>query len=317
MAVGTVHTLYGVNVDIAADLGVSDIFIKGISNQSIDPAIEEMLLASDGMVDSSFVAVGKQEPAITFDTTMIASVLAKIGISGLKIAADIDEPGVEFWFQKVAKGGTREAGSNHLKMTVAEGILVPRQLRATHGGGTPASLSMECKPSWDGTNDPIVIAASQALSGTPGVSEAFTCGPVKINGSAVPGVQDITIDFGITLFVLSSDGQIWPTFIAIQDRKPKITISTLEALVLNTFGLSGAAQAETDSVIYLRKIAQGGTRVANNVAEHISFTVDEGLIKPTAISGAHGQQQTAGIEIIPTYDDANAILAVNTATTIV
>ena len=199
-------------------------------------------------------------------------------------------------------------------MTMKKGLLIPRTLTAPLD--SLANLSFEAIASYDESNDPIVIAANQALEGSPAVSEGFVCGPAKINGVALPGVQEITIDFGITELVQAADGQVWPTFVAIMSRRPVITIRCLDVLSLNTFGLSGAAQGDTDSLIYLRKVAEGGLRVADDTAEHISFAIDEGRISVNTIGGGHDSPQASEVKITPTYDGTNDIVAINTATAI-
>ncbi len=313
MAVGNVHTLYAVDIDPIT--GANAVFIDQVSDWNVDTGIGEILQNADGMVDPTFVAVGSQSPRIRFSSTALATILAKCGISGLKIDSDVTHDGAEFWFQKVAEGGTRASGSNHIKMTMNEGMLLPRMIRATNGP-PPATMDFEAVPTYDGTNDPLVIAASQALVGTPSVGELFTAGPVSINGSALAGIQDITIDFGIREIVQSGDGQVWPTFIGIMERRPVITIRSLEAIALSTFGLEGTAQSASDSVIYLRKIAEGGTRVADGTAEHISFPIDEGRISVNTVGGTHGTPVIAEVKITPTFDGTNAILVINTATAI-
>ena len=99
-------------------------------------------------------------------------------------------------------------------------------------------------------------------------------------------------------------------------RKPKITIKTTDVISLSTFGLSGVAQGGTDSVIYLRKVAEGGARVQDGTAEHISFTVDEGMITVTGIDANDGEVANSTIEITPTFDGKNDILAIGTAVAI-
>jgi len=311
MSVTTLHTLYAVNCDMVDDV---EFLIDQISDWAVSTGIAQILAGSDGAVDPTYVAVGAQAPAMSWTTSAIATVLGNLGISGLAIAADVDELGLEAWFQKITEGGTRTAGSNHVLMTMKEGIIVPRVLNAPHGG--VATLAMEAIATWDGTNDPIVIATSQALTGSPTVGELFTCGQVDINGTTLEAVQNITIDFGLQVFAQGSDGLVWPTFAGIMSRTPTITIRTLDAISLSTFGLSGAAQAATASLIYLRKIAEGGTRVADATAEHIKFTVEEGRIQVDAVQGSHGQPLGSDITITPTYDGSNAIMGIDTASAI-
>lgn len=316
MAVANVHTLYAVDVD---PITVADaVFIDQITDYAVDPAIQEILAAGDGQVDPTFVATMAQSPRIRFSSSALATILAEassaFALNGLKIDADGSHDGCEFWFQKVAEGGTRSAGSTHIKLTIKEGLLLPRAINASQGG--VATMTLEALATYDGTNNPIVVAANQALVGSPGVSELFTLGPVSINGTALNAIQNCAIDLGIQEIVASGDGQTWPTFAGIMSRAPLITLTTLEAISLSTFGLAGTAQTASDSVIYLRKIAEGGTRVADATAEHIKFTVDEGMIRVRSVGGAHGGAIMSQIEIRPTWDETNAILVIDPASAI-
>lgn len=307
----TAHTLYAIQIQTTAAV---DLLIDQISNQNVDTGITELLLSADGDVDNTFVALQSQNPRIGLTTSALATVLASCGISGLKIDSDVDDDGAECWFQKMDEGGVRATGANHYKLTVNEGLLLPRGISAPNDGH--ATMDMELIITYDGTNDPIVIASSQSLEGSPSVGEVFTCGKVVINGAQLEGIQNIDIDFGLSELVLSADGQLWPTFAAIQGRAPSITIRTTDVGSLSTFGLTGDAQGATDSLIYLRKFSEGSGRVADNVAEHISFSIDDGMIYVTAVDGDSDSPQMADVKITPTYDGSNAVMVINTATTI-
>ena len=87
--------------------------------------------------------------------------------------------------------------------------------------------------------------------------------------------------------------------------------------ILATLGLSGAAQTATNSVVYLRKLDAGGTRVADDGSEHISFAVDDGRVSVTGVTGPHGQTLGADVRISPTYDGVAAIFAIDTTADIV
>jgi hypothetical protein len=245
----------------------------------------------------------------------LATVLAKCGISGLAVAADnVDEFGADLYLQQLAEGATRTAGSTHMRMRVSEGILVPRAINASQGG--IATMGLELLPTWDGTRDPIVLSTSAALVGTPSVGEAFTVGPAIINGAQIAGVESLTVDPGITVMPLGGDGGVWPTFICIQSRQPSIRVNVIDASVLSTFGIYGTVQGATDSVFYLRKKLEGSTNTADATAEHISFSVAEGMIQVGPLRGSHPGRVGAQLIITPTYDGSDAIIAISTATAI-
>jgi len=304
------HVLYAVNID-TVDAG--DVFIDQISDFNVSPQISKRLTGADGAVFNTHAAVRNQEPRLTFTTSKLATVLAKIGIQGLPISSDADEPGLEAFLQKTVEGGTRASGAEHQKLTIKKGIIVPRTLNAGLDG---ADLDLEAIATWDGTNDPIIVADNQALTGTPSVSELFCVGPAYINGASLEGIQNISIDFGIQVTLRYHQGDVWPHWSGIMLIQPVITITTDDALTLSTFGLSGTAQGETNSVIYLRKTQKNGTRVANDVAEHISFTVDDGHISVDNVRGPHGSILASVVRIDPIYDGTNDPIVINTATVI-
>ena len=308
MAVTALHTLYAVDYDGG--------LIDQISDWGYDVATAELLKGGDGQVDPTFVCVGQQEPAIRFTTTGIAKALAVSGISGVAIASDAL---FTAYMQQMAEGGTRTAGANHITYVISQGILVPEQINASTDDA--ATISYVAHATYDSSNLPVIIAGSQSLTGTPSTSEIFYCGPVKVNGQTINGVQNVTIDFGITVYKKGGDGLAWPSFVCISTRQPSITVTTLDAgfgtnALFTTSGLAGIAQSTTDSVVYLRKADEGGTRTADATEEHISFTIDEGRLEVSSVQGSHGEALGATIKITPTWDATAAIMAIDTTAAI-
>jgi len=311
MAITNMFTLAQVNINRDVD-----VLLAQIVDQNVTLGLSRFLEGSDGEVDNRYVAVNEQRAMIGFTTTMLATALGLAGINGTPL--DVDTPAtkgsLEAFFQLLAEGATRAAGATHTMLTINEGILIPRTLSASQGA--VARLGLEAHATYDGTNNPIVIAASQALPGTPGVSELFTLGPIQINGVAINGVVDVAVDFGIEVLVEGSDGEPWPRFVAIMRRQPSVSFSTPDAGILSTLGITGAAQGATDSVIYFRKIAEGATRVADVTAEHIKISVDEGHISVEDITGSHGARLGVRCTITPTYDGTNAVFVIDAASAI-
>jgi hypothetical protein len=308
MSVSKLYTLYAVNLDTETLAG-SAVLLDQVQSFAISTGLQRIIQRGDGAVDPTYVAIMSQRPMLRFTSTAIATYLGACGIGGTIIDSGT-YPGLEAWFQKMDEGGTRASGSSHLLMTVNEGLLVPRAIQAGQDG--VATIDLEAVITYDGTNEPIVLADSQALSGSPATAELFTVGPVNINGSALESIQSITIDFGIGVTVQSGDGQVWPTYAAIMSREPSIRVRTTDATAINTFGLDGTAQSASDSVVFLRKLSEGGTRVADNGSEHISFTIDEGMITVENQDVSQDGVAMADIVITPTYDGTAAILVIAT-----
>ena len=196
-----------------------------------------------------------------------------------------------------------------------EGIAVLRSIQAGLGDDV-AVIQAEVIPTFDGTNAIVVIQASQALTGVPTLDESFTVGKLDVNGTEIEGVQNIAVDFGITLFVMQGDGDSVPTLIAIDQIAPRATISITKASFLATLGISGVVQGVTDSFFYFRKKDQGGSEVANGVAEHIKFTMDEGMIMPGPSRVNQNGIVVLDVVLEPTFDGTAAPFVINTASTI-
>jgi len=295
---GKVHKLYGL-VKIGADS------IDQNAELSLSPGLQTMLL-SDG-VDNNFAAVARQDPRIRMATSAVATALALSGIGGLKIEAGATE--LDFWLRQGEFAGTFMAGATHLQITGHNGLFYPLALTAD---GVSAAIQYEFVPAYDGTNDPLVLTPDQALAGTPAVDEAFVVGPVYLNGTQLRGIQSVTVNFGIQVFLLFHEGEIWCVYLDVQNRQPTVVIQTADALVLNTLGITGVAQTGTDSLIYLRAIDQNGTRKADAETEHIKIAIDDGIIYPSGLSAAGKMPYGSEVTIEPTWDGTNAVLAITT-----
>lgn len=303
MSVDKAYTIF------AADLAGT--LIDGGVDMAVDPGVSLMVTGADGDVRKSFSAVASVDSLVNFTTTQVANLLGVIGEGELKITSGAV---ATFFYQQLDEGARRKGITSHLKKVVNQGIAVPRIISASQGSA-PATMSVDTVATWDGTNDPVVITDSQSLVGSPTVDEQFTVGPVKINGSFVGGVQSIDIDFGKILFVLSADGDGFPTFVSVNSISPTIRIVTTDVSFAATLGNFGVVQGATDSVVFLRKKLQGNINTPDVTAEHISFTMDEGQIVPGRSSVNHEGNATKEFLLQPTYDGTNEpfVIATNSA----
>lgn len=283
-----------------------------IVSDSLGLNIQRLLQSGDGGVFPRFTAIQGQEPAFQFTTTKLAAALGAIGLSGLAITGG-GGPTV-FYSQRLAQGGSRAGAGAHLSASVAEGILYPMQITAAQGDN--ATIQYACKATYNESVDPVVFATGVSLPGSETISEMFTLGPVNINGTELPGVQSVTIDFGITLTKVLEGGLIWTTFDGIMGQAPTITINTLDMSAMTTPGLLGAPQGATDSVIYFRKKTAGAGNLADATAEHVSFSIDQGHITAEDQSATQEGLSSVNIKITPTYDGTAPIMAISVATAI-
>lgn len=284
--------------------------ISQIVDQNIDPGIQEMIESGSGTPDTEFVAIGEAKPMMGFTSTAIAQALGICGLSAYAITSATD-----FYLQKIDQGGVRASGNSHIKLTMTKGLLVPRSLDASQGKD-PAKISYDLYAiSTDGTTAPIAIAVSQALPTIDPVSQLFTVGPVKINGSALAGIQSLKWDLQMKEECIASDGEVYPTFAGITTRQPRCGINGLDLTALNTFGITGLAL--TSFSTYFTKIARNGTRVANGTAEHIKISGVDGMLIPRGAKGSNQKPMEGEWSIVPAYAGSSAIVAISTGSAIV
>lgn len=300
MAMNT-HVLYAVDVN--------GTLIDGITNQSVGLGVQKAINRNDGSPHPRFAGVLSQKPTISVTTKAIAKALGVLGNHGAAISAN-----VTLFFYKTAENGLRASGSSHLKLVIAAGLVVPRVLRASQD--QEAELTFEIFPiSSDGSTAPIAITDSQALAGTPNSAEKFTLGPAKFNGTNCQP-QSLEIDFGLNVETKSHSGFVFPVRAHVATTEPMVKATSLDMSLLATLGLSGAAQGSTDSVFYVRKLSEGGTRVADGTTQHVSITVDEGIINPMQAGAGEGQDASLDIELAVTYDGSNDPLVLSTSAAI-
>jgi hypothetical protein len=283
--------------------------IHQIQDSAVDAGIEEMLVGGSAMTDPTYSAVGIAKPMITFSTTAVATALGVSAFAAYPITG-----AMTLYFAAVAPGGIISASSVHLKLSISSGLLVPKSIEARQGK-EPAKIDYEIYPlSSDGLTSPFTITTGQTLPTQTGVSELFTIGPASLNATAFNAVQSLKWEFGMKCEIVFGDGEPFPTFAGITQRKPKGTIEGVDMTAVSGFGLSGTAL--TSFATYLRKTTKGALRVAAATAQHIKMSGTAGMAIQRKAGGSYENPQSATYEILPTYDGTNDNLALSVASAI-
>jgi len=284
--------------------------VGGVSNWRLSTGMNRLVEAAGGQVDPTFVAIMALAPVLGFTTRQLTA-LSSFGISGAQITT------LDAYVQKLLAYGTRGGAGTHTKISIPTGICVPRTLSAQQGQRAELALDAVAISS-TGAAAAATVTTGQNLPAGGGVTEVFTLGPVKINGTALD-CEAVNVDFGVSLQVDSSGGQVFPTFVAVMDRRPSIRLTPKDMDSFNTFYNSGAfglAQAATDSLVYFRKLAAGGLRVADETAEHVQLAIAAGLISLEAGDARHGERATTDVVITPISNGTDAIIAIDTTAAI-
>ena len=289
--------------------------IAGVQEFSLSPQAAKGIYGGDGMLDPTHAVGLPSDPVIEFSSPHLATLLSAIGINGLAVTSGAT---VQTFWQTGVNAGGRATGSNHLKRVVTNGLIVPVRLSAPASGA--AMLSYRLYITWDGTNNPVLYSASQALVGTPGVAECFTAGPVYLNGALICGEQGFELDFGIDVEVKKGGGEMWPSWASIRRRNPVLTLRTPHASLEGVIGETGAVAISESggasaTVAFLRKKSVTGN-VADATAEHIALTFNAGIAVRSGSSAADPNSAEFGLELTPVADGTNAIVAVSAAAAI-
>lgn len=246
---------------------------------------------SAGEVDPLFTAIQSQTPGWEAESGEIKRVLDAIGISGLAISSTA----TMFLKQVTQKGDRTAAGTSvHTSLAIASGMICWNRIQAR--GVEPATVSLQIAAIYNGSVDPVVATNDTTLSGTPAADEHWTVGPISLNGTVYAGIQSVSIDLGISLFLKASDGEQWPTFVAIQTRNPVVEFTTDDPKAWGLYGLNGVALSSGS--VYLRKFAANADRVAVATQEHIGFSLPaSGLIHAEATEAGDNNEATTTVRV--------------------
>lgn len=272
MSISTIHRLDRL-------LLPSSVAIDEIRNARWNAGIQSLLERPAGHVHPMFRANQSQKPTLEFATNQLSTLLAVVGVGGASLAA------TQSYFKLAnTTGNVARATTSHKRITINSSVIYWTSIRLSHNGAGEANCVIACN--WDGTNDPFVYTGGVALNGNPTSGEWFGAGPVSINGTLVPGIQEITINSGIKLTQEGGESDLWDTFTGIEMTEPSVTIQTKEMTNWATLGLTGLAlNGSTGLVFYARKFAANGSRVANATQQHISFQGLLGSAIPIDTSG--------------------------------
>ncbi len=272
MSIANIHLLQGIKIGGA--------LIGQISNASANTAMQMLLMRQAGVVNRTLTAMHSQNPIITFDSSLLSTVIDEFGESG----NDESAGNVDLQFQKVVEYGTRVAvaSAGHEFFRVAASMGVMDRLSVSQGSLAQASCRLAI--AYDGSNEPIVPTTG-AINGTYEGEQPYSLGAVQVNGVTLTGVTGWEVDFGIELIQASADGDPWNTFLAVRSISPVVTIDGIDASWMRTYGLDGTALDGVNGVkLFARKKQQDGTN-ATGSGSAVSVLALNGLLTVSQITG--------------------------------
>ncbi len=279
----------------------SSTLFKGIQSSQISPNMQQIIAASSGAIDPTFVAVGRLQPQISFTALTIKTILNACGISGAAMASD------KAFFQKMTDDGGRAGAISHMQITMANGLIIPTSIQAS-ALPAPATISCLATPrSADGSASPLAIVVNASLEvGQDADTEVYVLGAVTINGTELEGVDDWSLDFGIALDITFGSGHVYPTYLGIMARNPRFTIRTFDLAKFQSWAETGIAQSDTDSTVVLQDQLASGVRGSSP----ITFSIDAGMAHFETVGADQGNKGVGQVTITPVSDGTNAIIAI-------
>ena len=280
----------------------SSTLFKGIQDSSVNPNMQQIIMAASGAVSPSFVGVGRLQPQVSFTSTAIKTILNALGIDGAAMASD------KMFLQKMTDDGTRAGATSHFCATMANGLIVPVSINAP-ALPAPATISCLATPrSADGSASPLAMAVNASLEATQDFdTECYVLGPATINGTELEGDESWSLNFNITPDIVWGSGHVYPTLTGIMSITPSFSIQTFDIGKFVTWAEDGVAQTDTDSTFVLQDQLVGGVR---GVAP-ITFTVDAGMAHFETIGASQGSKGAGTVIMTPIGDGTADIIVVS------
>lgn len=243
-----------------------------------------------------------QEPTIDLETFDVKGMLDIAGVDPLV------STGTTLYFAKM-DGPTVASGSVHLSIAANDPLVALSRISTSQG--QVASATYGVHPIYQDATVPLTFSNSAALPTAESLNALFTIGPVEFNSVTFESTQ-WTYDTGLTITKESSKGDVYPTVAAVTKREPVFSGDVLDvddSVVM--FGLT-----EANAEVWLRKLDEGGTRVAEATAEHIQFLLVAALSFGNQKSGDWGATAKDSWTMRPVKSGVNAVVTIDTTAAI-
>lgn len=233
-------------------------------------------------VDPALIGISIFEPVTSLTTS---DLLTALGISGFLTAGYYCANASTIPLNSRAHGAVFDAGSGHVAITGAKGLLVPTsiELPANNGSG-----SMQMEMHWvsaDGFAACPVPSTGNGLSSGAFIA-SFCLGKAFINGTKVETLQSATVNPGLTVEIQRDSGSPYPYKIFITKREPTIDlVFENEAQAVSVLNSSAIVSGSGGAGLYLRKRADASTFVADATTAHMKVGFLAGLSRLESFNG--------------------------------
>ena len=230
-------------------------------------AVQLLMAKAAGDTLPSFVGAQSLSPAISFRTPQVTTVLTACGMWGY----DMSGGNCDCHYRAAANLSAR--GTSGTRIRAVKSLMYWTKLSVRQGG--TAEISCTIQPTFDGTNAPMTAAGSIAVPTAALAQELFTLGPVFLNGSQLSGVESWDLDLGVKIYMKPADGEIYPSFVCVEEHQPVLSIVAPKASLWGTYGLEGTALSALTFGLR-KKTIDSANNVAIATAVHVLFTATGG-----------------------------------------
>lgn len=258
--------------------------LRQVSSVSISHNTTETPVVPAGALTPAAYLTPRSRPVVEIATMDLATFFGTVSPSSGLLC---DEASVLRYQKRSLGGGGFEAGTDHITATAQRGFLYPMNLSAEVDSETGAQLTASFVPLSNGTADPLVYASSVDFTGapTPTFSSAFFLASPYHNGVEIPGVQSISLDFGIEFRPAPSSPGTFDVIGSKVRQIPVCSFSVAKADEEATMEVIGEA-VNTSFAFYLQKADTAGDRVAAATAQHFKLSFTAGKFTRTEIRGS-------------------------------
>src|SRR5690606_4215397 len=265
-----------------------------------------------GDLYSSSQSLVNFSPVATITTKNIATILDNIGLNGQCVGADKTITVADILSRRLETCKSPLTATPHIRDRVTTGLLRLGSLSASRG--VDATITAMLDTFTDGNNAPVARTVGVAQV-TPIISTRFTLGLCKIAGVGFSEIEDVTLDFNVSITDKSPAlGSVWADSAGVLTVRPVLTLRgrDLSRVATSLIELGANAATHANTLIQLIKRQNAASFVDFGTQEHIALTI-AGLAVPEMLTSASANGRATNAIRLPAYfDGTNAPVVFDT-----
>lgn len=297
--------------------------IGGIQSYNVRDNVQVDRENTGGDIFPSITTIQSHEESYEMTSLNVDDVLDTVGTTGVCLKSNNSKTGFEFFLTALDQCQPGISSSNNNIQIQSRsssddvenyGLIWPGNLSIPHSGN--ATMSFNCTPKANGGNAAIMVNPGVVLPAIPDTNRRFGMGPVIVAGTQFIGKQSVDINFGVSILTESTDGNVFPDWVAIEKVLAVITIRGISPQWASANGIprGGKKFAHANTTVYCRQkdTNQLSGFAAEGENKHIKITASgKAFMTDIATGNASSPTQSAFMMYVE-KDGANAPLIANT-----